>query len=114
MNFSIPSVSAVVVGVFFLVSGLIELVIWRRFVDRFVRWGYPPWWPLVTYLLKVCGGIGILLPETRNIGFALCASISIAAIMTLVFNRDRQEYKAIPVNILVLLLIIASFLTSFR
>ena len=97
------------VGLFFLIPGIIELAMWRRFVDRFVEWGYPPYWPIVTYLLKIAGGALTLYTPTRPIGLAICVCISLAALATIVLKKVRSEYKAIPVNIIVLALIVVTF-----
>lgn len=77
---------------------------WRRFVKKFVGWGYPAYWPLVTYPLKIVAGIMIFFPATKLIGLGLSVVICVAAIATLVVQGDRAEYKAIPVNIVLIML----------
>lgn len=109
MHFSLPGIAATIVGAFFLVPGLIELAMWRRFVDRFVEWGYPAYWPTVTYTLKIAGGVMVFMPTLRVIGLVLCAGISFAALATIVLRKVTTEYKAIPVNILALGLIGVAF-----
>jgi hypothetical protein len=106
MEFSLVGAATVIIGAFFLIPGAVELALWRRFVDRFVEWGYPSYWPIVTYVLKIVGGAMIFYPPTRNIGFLICACISLAALVTIIFRKVQSEYKAIPVNIIVLVLIV--------
>jgi hypothetical protein len=101
-------VSSDLVVLFFMITGAIELTSWRRFVEKFVAWGYPHYWPIVTYALKLLGGVLILVPVTRIVGLSLCAAISVAAIATIVINRDASEYKAIPVNLIVLALVLTA------
>ena len=111
MPFSVHIIVTFLVAAFFLVTGVIELALWRRFVEKFVAWGYPAYWPIVTYLLKIAGGGLAFVPSTRTIGLLLCAAISVAAIATIVIRRDATEFKAIPVNLLVLVLVGAALAT---
>ena len=73
-------------------SGLAELPLWRRFVDRFVKWGYPRSWAIVTPVLKIIGAALTPIPQTRPIGAALCALIGIAAAITVLRFRERALY----------------------
>jgi hypothetical protein len=65
------------VGLLFIVSGLLKLLPWHPAAAAFVRSGYPEWvFPLVV-LTEVAGGVVLLLPPFWGLGagvFALAAS----------------------------------------
>ncbi len=56
--------------------------------DSFARWGYPPWWGLLTGGLEVAGAALVTLPGTRPLGLALAGAIVAAAILTVLHHRD--------------------------
>ena len=105
MTFSLPWISGALVGALFLVSGAIEFILRRRFVKRFVDWGYPEYWPVVTSLLKISGGAMVFVPQTRVIGLVLCALISVAAIITLVRHYKKGDVPPVIINGVLLLLV---------
>ena len=73
-------------------SGLVELPLWRKSVDRFVGWGYPRWMALANPALKALAGILALVPQTRLAGVLLCVIIGVAASATVLRARDRSMY----------------------
>jgi hypothetical protein len=73
-------------------SGLVELPLWRKSVDRFVGWGYPRWMAVANPALKALAGILALIPQTRLAGVLLCAAIGLAASATVLRARDRSMY----------------------
>ena len=84
-------------------SGAVELPQWRKFVDRFTKWGYPRSWAIVTPALKVLGAVLTLVPVTTSFGAALCAVIGIAAAVTVLRFRERALYvPALGVMVLTL------------
>jgi hypothetical protein len=113
MNYGLVDIATLIVGAFFFIPGIIELALWRRFVDRFIQWGYPSYWPIVTYLLKIFGGGMIFYPPTRTMGLLICACISVSALATIIYRKVKSEYKAIPVNIIVLALIAFASMRPF-
>lgn len=112
MTFDLHGIAAAIVGAFFLLPGMVELALWRRQVPRFVQWGYPPYWPIVTFSLKIVAGAMIFYPPLQPLGLAIGSGISLAAIITIVVNRSEPEYKAIPVNLVVIALALTAFLTA--
>ena len=105
MTYSVPWIAGALVGALFLVSGTIELILRRRFVERFVDWGYPEYWPVVTFLLKITGGAMVFVPQTRIIGLVMCALISVAAIITLVRNYKKGDIPPVLINGVLLILV---------
>lgn len=105
MEVSFPWVAGAIVGALFLVTGVFELINWRKFVELFVGWGYPRYWPIVTYALKIVAGVMVFVPQTRLIGLTLAVMICLAAATTLIVKRDAPMLKkALPVNALLILL----------
>jgi hypothetical protein len=71
-------------------SGIIELPMWRRFADRFVRLGYPRSWAIVTPALKLLGAALTLIPQAMPIGASRCALIGLAAAASVLRARERS------------------------
>ena len=108
MTFSLPWIAGALVGALFLVSGTVELMTRRKFVAQFVGWGYPEYWPAVTFVSKMIAGSLVFLPMTRAIGLALCGLISLAAIATLVRHYKPESLPPLFINGVLLVLIAIS------
>jgi hypothetical protein len=89
------TVQSIALGLLVLIyagSGLIEIPLWRKSVDRFVGWGYPSWMAILNPVLKAVAGVLALIPQTRLVGVLLCAAIGIAASATVLKARDTKMY----------------------
>jgi hypothetical protein len=91
---SFESILATVVAVLFAVAGVVNLA-GRGAVKRdFARWGYPAWFH------SLCGSLELLsaalLPgqQTRVFGLTLAGAIMIAALFTLLRNREPFGHLA--------------------
>ena len=85
-------------------SGIVELPQWRKFVDQFVRWGFPAWWAAFNPALKIVAAGLTLAPPTRPLGLALCVAIALGAVVTVLRFNERALIKAaLPVAALTLL-----------
>ena len=104
--------TAGVVGLFYLVTGIVELYKWRAAIPLFVNWGYPPYWPLVTYAGKVAAGLLVFIPGLQIFGLALALSIVVTGVATLLYRGDPMAKQAGPVGIVVAACIITAYLTG--
>jgi len=84
-------------------SGLVELPQWRKFVDPFVRWGFPSWFAAFNPALKIVAAGLTIAPSTRVYGAALCVLIALGAGAIVLRFKERAMYKAVlPVVVLTL------------
>ncbi|MDP9838675.1 membrane-bound metal-dependent hydrolase YbcI (DUF457 family) [Neorhizobium huautlense] len=67
--------------------------------QSFVRWGYPPWWCLLTGLLELATAALVALPATQMAGLIVGAVIISVAAATVV--RHREFSHLIPIGIFV-------------
>jgi hypothetical protein len=75
----------------FLGAGVVNAAGSDAIKDDFVRWGYPPWWNLVTGGLEALAAVLIAMPTTRVAGLGLGAAICVAAVATVVRRRDYHH-----------------------
>ena len=88
----ILELAVALVAIVFVVSGLMDAINWRGSSAQFVRWGYPPYWPIVTGLLKIVAGFLAIYHPTQLPGLYLCSAITAAAILTVLVRRERSLY----------------------
>lgn len=113
MEWSVHWIAAALVGAVFAISGAVELLNWRKFIDSFTKWGYPRYWPLVTFSLKIIGGVMAFIPQTRLLGLALCALISLAAVASMIVHRELKAYaREAGINGVLIGLALASWITG--
>jgi len=84
----------VVLVAFFAFGGIVNLLPPKSIVDDFVRWGYPAWFHFLTGTLELATAALLLFPESRQIGAALGCCVMLAAVGTVIFNREYAH--AIP------------------
>jgi len=94
-----PGLSArwVLVGLlvaFFVFGGLANLVGPKVISDEYARWGYPAWFHFVTGVLEVATAALLPFPETRRVGIVLGCCVMLAAVGTVILNREYAH--AIP------------------
>ena len=74
----------------------------------FARWGYPPWWNLLTGGLEILCAALIALPVSRTAGLALGAVIVAAAVFTVLRHLDYSHL--VPLSVFVILTALAETL----
>jgi hypothetical protein len=78
-------------------SGLFIAMGTSRTKRDFARWGYPPWWNLLTGGLEMLSAVLVVLPASRMAGLALAAVIIAAAIVTVVRHCDFSHLTPLGV-----------------
>ena len=69
-------------------AGLFNAIGTKGTRKDFVGWGYPTWWCHVTGALEIATAVLVVFVGTRQVGLVLGALVIVAAIMTVVRNRD--------------------------
>lgn len=75
--------------------------------QSFVRWGYPPWWRLLTGLLELATAALVALPATQKTGLFVGAVIMVVAAATVV--RHREFSHLVPIGAFLVGLVGVSF-----
>ena len=91
---SFESILATVVAVLFAVAGVINLAGIGAVKRDFARWGYPAWFHLLCGALELLSAALLLGQQTRVLGLALAGAIMIAALFTLLRNREPFGHLA--------------------
>jgi uncharacterized membrane protein YphA (DoxX/SURF4 family) len=81
----------IVLGVVMIGAGVANFVGPRSIRDSFARWGYPVGFHRVTGGLEVTAGLLLLIPITSRIGAIGSVAILLAAVMTLIRQRDWKH-----------------------
>jgi hypothetical protein len=85
---SVATLLAWLLSLAFLGAGVVNAAGSAKIKEDFVRWGYPRWWNLVTGGLEVLVAALIAMPTARLAGLGIGAAICIAAVATVVRNKD--------------------------
>lgn len=93
---------------FFIVAGLAPLIAFAKTSKQYQGWGYPAWFPFVTAALEVLVGILLLSPETRVVGAVLGVLIMIAAIVTVL--RNKEYAHAVPPTVVLVLTVLVGLI----
>jgi hypothetical protein len=72
----------------------------------FARWGYPRWWSRLTGGLEMISAVLIALPVSRFAGLALGATITAAAVLTVL--RHREFSHLVPLGAFVTVIALAA------
>jgi uncharacterized membrane protein YphA (DoxX/SURF4 family) len=75
--------------------------------EKFVAWGYPPWFSFVIGAFEIFAGMMLILPRRRFLGAAVMLFILPGAIATHIINRDTLTDSIAAPIILVLTAIVA-------
>ena len=59
-----------------------------RWTERFVNWGYPANTQYVIGVLEILGGLGLLIPKSRQAAAATLVTLMIGAIGTHAFHAE--------------------------
>ena len=91
---SFESILATVVAVLFAVAGVINLAGIGAVKRDFARWGYPAWFHLLCGALELLSAALLPGQQTRVLGLTLAGAIMIAALFTLLRNREPVGHLA--------------------
>jgi uncharacterized membrane protein YphA (DoxX/SURF4 family) len=60
----------------------------QSYPEKFVAWGYPPWFSFVIGAFEIFAGMMLILPRRRFLGAAVMLFVLPGAIATHIINRD--------------------------
>lgn len=86
----------------------------QRQVEAFQRYGYPPWFRLVTGVVEIGSGIGLIAgllwrPELAFVGGVLLVGVMAGAVLTHVRVGDPPSKAAIPAAVFVLTVAVLAY-----
>ncbi|NIF54633.1 MULTISPECIES: DoxX family protein [Burkholderiaceae] len=91
---SVESILATIVAALFAIAGVVNLAGLGAVKQDFARWGYPAWLRLLCGALELLSAAFLLGQQTRVLGLAVAAAILIAALFTLLRNREPFRHLA--------------------
>jgi len=91
---SVGPILAMIVAVLFAVAGVVNLAGLGAVKRDFARWGYPAWFPLLCGALELLCAALLFAPPTRVLGLTLAGAILVAALLTLLRNREPFGHLA--------------------
>ena len=92
----------------FLGAGIFNAIGTAGTKTDFARWGYPPWWNLLTGGLEIVIAVLVALPASRTVGLALGAFVIVAAVFTVLRHRDFSHL--VPLGVFAALIVLAATL----
>ncbi len=78
----------ILLGVFFLISGVPKLMGEANAVAAFENWGFPGWFLMLTGALEVLGAIGLLIPMTAGWAASGLVLLMLGAAWTHISNNE--------------------------
>jgi uncharacterized membrane protein YphA (DoxX/SURF4 family) len=66
--------------------------------EKFVAWGYPPWFSFVIGAFEIFAGVMLILPRRRFLGAAVLLFILPGATATHIINRDARSRRRVPMD----------------
>jgi hypothetical protein len=91
----------------FFGAGMFNAIGTRATRERFVRWGYPSWWHLVTGGFEILSAILIALQAGRDAGLILGTIIIAAALVTVLRHREYSDLA--PLSVFLALIALVAF-----
>ena len=97
----------ILLGVFFIaLSAVPKLMGEAEVAANFERWGYPGWFLLVTGVLELLGGIGLLIPMTAGWAASGLVLVMLGAAWTHI-SHNEGLVVLVPLVFLALLAVVA-------
>ena len=96
----------ILLGVLFLLSGVQKLMGEAEVAANFERWGYPDWFLMVTGVLELLGGIGLLIPMTAGLAASGLVLLMLGAAWTHI-SSNEGFVAVVPLSFLALLAVVA-------
>jgi hypothetical protein len=91
---SLGSILPMVAAILFAIAGVVNLAGRGEVRRDFVRWGYPPWFHLLCGALELLSAALLAGQQTRIFGLTLASVVMIAALFTLLRNREPFGHLA--------------------
>jgi len=76
-----------ILAVMFMLAGYSKFVS-AGWVERFVNWGYAPWFASVIGAAEIAGGIGLFIPKISMLAAFGLVSVMLGAIATHLLNGE--------------------------
>jgi putative oxidoreductase len=96
---------SVLVTLAFMIAAVPKMLGTQVWVMKFVRWGYPNWFPFAIGSLELLGGILLLIPRLAKYGASLLGVVMVGAAYTHLANKEGLQVLR-PVIVLMVLGII--------
>jgi len=93
-------------AVMFMYAGYSKFGVTVGWVERFVSWGYAPWFAYVIGAAEIAGAVGLIIPKTSMLASFGLLSIMLGAIATHLLNGEAGYIVAPLIYLAVLLVII--------
>ncbi|MBP0439240.1 DoxX family protein [Tianweitania sediminis] len=103
LNYSWAVWLAWLLGAFFVVDGVLNLVGIKPVKNSFKRWNLPSWFHLFNGLVQLVTGLLVLWYPTRPLGLLLGALICLAIFAILARHRDWGHF---PPSVILLIVIL--------
>ncbi len=96
----------ILLGVFFIISGVPKLMGEATVAANFEHWGYPDWFLMLTGVLELLGAIGLLIPMTAGWAASGLVLMMLGAAWTHISN-DEGLAVLVPLLFAALLAVVA-------
>lgn len=93
-------------AVMFMYAGYSKFGVTFGWVERFVSWGYAPWFAYVIGAAEIAGAVGLFIPKTSMLAAFGLVSIMLGAIATHLLNGEAGHIVAPLIYLAVLSVII--------
>lgn len=93
-------------AVMFMFAGYSKFGVTAGWVERFVSWGYAPWFASVIGAAEIAGAVGLFIPKTSMLAAFGLVSIMLGAIATHLLNGEAGYIVAPLIYLAVLSVII--------
>ena len=95
-------VLSVLLTIAFMLAALPKLIGAQVWIVKFMKWGYPKWFPIAIGSLELLGGILLLIPRVATYGACVLGVIMVGAAYTHLANGEGLQVLR-PVIVLMLL-----------
>jgi putative oxidoreductase len=84
-------VLSVLLTLAFMIAALPKLIGAQVWIGKFIKWGYPNWFPLAIGSLELLGGILLLIPRLAIYGASVLGVIMVGATYTHLANGEGLQ-----------------------